>query len=107
MQGTEHRIHLRQVRIPGAVNNMGKVAVILKLMPESTETPIETLKEAVKAAVPDVDDIQEEPIGFGLSALKVAAVIEDEEGATDALESKLRDVEGIASAEIVDVNRMI
>ncbi|MBP2146806.1 elongation factor 1-beta [Methanofollis sp. W23] len=86
---------------------MGKVAVILKLMPESTETPMETLKEAVKAAVPSVDDIQEEPIGFGLSSLKVAVLVEDEEGATDALESKLNGVEGIASAEIIDVNRML
>ncbi|QSZ67401.1 elongation factor 1-beta [Methanofollis aquaemaris] len=86
---------------------MGKVAVILKLMPESAEIPIEALKEAVRAAAPGVDDIQEEPIGFGLSALKVAAVIEDEEGATDALESELAGVEGIASAEITDVNRMI
>ncbi|WP_298667128.1 elongation factor 1-beta [uncultured Methanofollis sp.] len=86
---------------------MGKVAVILKLMPESADIPVEDLKKAIKATVEGIDDIREEPIGFGLSALKVAAVIEDEEGATDALESKLAAVKGIASAEISDVNRMI
>ncbi|MDD4255163.1 MAG: elongation factor 1-beta [Methanofollis sp.] len=86
---------------------MGKVAVILKLMPESAEIAVEDLKTAIKATVPGIDDVREEPIGFGLFALKVAAVIEDEEGATDALESKLAAVEGIASAEITDVNRMI
>ena len=86
---------------------MGKVAVILKLMPESADIPVADLKEAVMAAVSGVDEIREEPIGFGLFALKVAAVIEDEEGATDALESKLAAVEGIASAQIIDANRMI
>lgn len=86
---------------------MGKVAVILKLMPESAEIPVADLKNAVLATVQGIDDVKEEPIGFGLVALKVAAVIEDEEGATDALESKLAAVKGIASAEIIDVNRMI
>ncbi|TAJ45473.1 elongation factor 1-beta [Methanofollis fontis] len=86
---------------------MGKVAVILKLMPESAEVPIEELKARVQTSVEGIDAIEAEPIGFGLSALKVAAVIEDEEGATDALESKLGAVEGIATAQIIDVNRMI
>lgn len=86
---------------------MGKVAVILKLMPESADVPIEELEKRVKATVSGIDEVRAEPIGFGLSALKVAAVIEDEEGATDALESKLAAVDGIATAEIVDVNRMI
>jgi len=86
---------------------MGKVAVILKLMPESADVPIEELEKRVKETVSGIDEIRAEPIGFGLSALKVAAVIEDEEGATDALESRLAAVEGIATAQIVDVNRMI
>ncbi|HDS63326.1 MAG TPA: elongation factor 1-beta [Methanofollis liminatans] len=86
---------------------MGKVAVILKLMPESADVPIEELEKRVKETVSGIDEIRAEPIGFGLSALKVAAVIEDEEGATDALESKLAAVDGISTAQIVDVNRMI
>ncbi|EJG06249.1 Elongation factor 1-beta [Methanofollis liminatans DSM 4140] len=86
---------------------MGKVAVILKLMPESADVPIEELEKRVKETVSGIDEIRAEPIGFGLSALKVAAVIEDEEGATDALESRLEAVDGIATAQIVDVNRMI
>lgn len=86
---------------------MGKVAVILKLMPESADIPVEDLKKTIRETVQGIDDVREEPIGFGLFAFKVAAVIEDEEGATDALESKLAAVEGIASAEITDVNRMI
>jgi len=86
---------------------MGKVAVILKLMHASAEIPIEELEKRVKETVSGIDEIRAEPIGFGLSALKVAAVIEDEEGATDALESKLAAVDGISTAEIVDVNRMI
>ena len=81
---------------------MGKVAVILKLMPESTETPMETLKEAVKAAVPSVDDIQEEPIGFGLVALKVVSVVPDKAGAPDEVEKALQNLEGVGSAEILE-----
>ncbi|RQD80449.1 MAG: elongation factor 1-beta [Methanocalculus sp. MSAO_Arc2] len=86
---------------------MGAVAVILRVMPESTEVDIETLKGAIREKIPGVSDIVEEPIGFGLVAIKVASVIQDEEGATDEIESKFLEIPGVERAEIVDLSRMI
>jgi len=80
---------------------MGNVAIILKIMPESPEIDREALKAAVRATVP-VDDIREEPIGFGLVALKVAVVVPDSAGAPDEIEAALQKIEGVASAEIVE-----
>ena len=53
---------------------MGKVAVIVRVMPESPEVDLEKLKSALKQKLPGIQDIQEEPIGFGLKALKLAAM---------------------------------
>ncbi len=94
------------MRIPGAVN-MGSVAVILKVMPESADVDLEGLKMAIREKIPGVSDIRDEPIGFGLVALKVATVIQDEEGATEGIESQFNDIPGIDRAEIVDLSRMI
>ncbi|NCU27231.1 elongation factor 1-beta [Candidatus Nomurabacteria bacterium] len=86
---------------------MGAVAVILKVMPESTDVDLEALKAAIREKIPGVSDIRNEPIGFGLVALKVATVIQDEEGATDGIESKFLEIPGIDRAEITDLSRMI
>ncbi|MCP1662913.1 MAG: elongation factor 1-beta [Methanocalculus sp. MSAO_Arc1] len=86
---------------------MGAVAVILKVMPESPDVDLEALKAAIREKIPGISDIRDEPIGFGLVALKVATVIEDEEGATETIEAKFLEVPGIDRAEIVDLSRMI
>jgi len=80
---------------------MGNVAIIVKIMPESPDVDREALKAAVKAAVP-VDDIREEPIGFGLVALKAVIVVPDKAGAPDEVEAALQKLEGVGSAEIVE-----
>ncbi|WP_054848569.1 elongation factor 1-beta [Methanoculleus chikugoensis] len=81
---------------------MGNVAIIVKIMPESPDVDREALKAAIRAAVP-VDDIREEPIGFGLVALKAAVVVPDSAGgAPDKVEAALQKIEGVASAEIVE-----
>ena len=89
-----------EVRVPGAIT-MGNVALILKIMPESPDVDREALKEAIRAAV-TADDIQEEPIGFGLVALKVAVVVPDRAGAPDEVERALQKIEGVGSVDIIE-----
>jgi elongation factor 1-beta len=82
---------------------MGSVAVILRVMPESPEINIEDLKKALKAKLPSIQEMKEEPIGFGLKALKVLAVVNDAGGETDAVEKALNEVAGVERAEIIEV----
>ena len=82
---------------------MGSVALILNVMPESPDVDLEELKAAMRAKVPSIQDIREEPIGFGLKALKVMAVVSDQGGETDALEEILSTIEGVERAEIVEL----
>jgi len=82
---------------------MGCVAVILRVMPESPEINIEDLKKALKVKLPGIQEIKEEPIGFGLKALKVLAVVNDAGGETDAIEKSLNQVPGVERAEIIEV----
>jgi elongation factor 1-beta len=82
---------------------MGSVAVIVRVMPESPDVNLEQLKKALKEKLPGIQEIREEPIGFGLKALKLVAVVNDSGGETDAIESSLSGVEGVERAEIVEV----
>jgi len=82
---------------------MGDVAIILKMMPESPEVDLGVVMAAIMAAVPETKDIREEPIGFGLSAIKALVVVPDVEGAPDRVEERFRAIDGLASVEIVDL----
>ncbi|MCX6686176.1 MAG: elongation factor 1-beta [Methanoregula sp.] len=85
---------------------MGSVAVIARVMPESPDVDLEKLKAALKKKLPGIQDIKEEPIGFGLKAIKLAAVINDAGGETDAIERSLSEVTGVGRAEIIEVTLM-
>ncbi len=82
---------------------MGNVAVILRVMPASPEINLEELKTAIRKAVPGVKEIREEPIGFGLKALKLVAVVSDQAGESDAIEQTVSGVKGVERAEIVEL----
>ena len=82
---------------------MGSVAGIARGMPDSPEVNLDQLKKALKQKLPGIQEIREEPIGFGLKALKLVAIINDAGGETDAIEKSLSEVAGVERAEIIEV----
>jgi elongation factor 1-beta len=65
------------------------------------------LEADLRKKVPSIQDVGVEPIAFGLKALKIAVIVEDGEGGTEAVEEALASVPGVSQAETVCVNRMI
>lgn len=55
----------------------------------------------------DVGKVEIEPVAFGLKALNLIFISNESKGGTDALEEKIRKIEGVASAEVTDVRRTI
>lgn len=82
---------------------MGSVAVIMRVMPESPEVSLEELKSALRVKLPGIQDVKEEPIGFGLKAIKFIAVVNDAGGETDMLEKTIGSIPGVERAEILEV----
>lgn len=77
---------------------MGQVAVTLKVMPDSADIDIPELKKTIEKQA-GVKEVREEPIGFGLVALKVLVVVPDVSGGTEKIEKELSGIEGVASVE--------
>ena len=82
---------------------MGDVACIIRVMPEGPEVDLEALKATLKKMAPEIHQITEEPIGFGLKALIGVAVVGDQGGQTDRLEELLSSAPGVERAEIREV----
>jgi elongation factor 1-beta len=72
-------------------------------MPESPEVDLGALVAEIKKKVPGLQDVKEEPIGFGLKALKIAVIVDDAAGVSDEVEEKLNAIKGVERAEIIEV----
>ena len=90
---------------------MASVVITLKIMPESPETDLESLKKKAKDNLKeqgaDVGREEFEPVAFGLKAIKLIFVRDEARGGTDEIENELSQLEGVNSVEVVDVRRAI
>ena len=85
------------------VIKMGDVAVTIKVFPESPEK-LEEVKKAVRELV-KVVKVEEEAIGFGLSAAIITFVMGDA-GGLDELEEKIAALPNVSQVQVADVNRL-
>ncbi len=91
---------------------MAKAIVTLKIMPESPETDMDKLfseaEEKIKAFAGEGDTKKEiEPVAFGLKALKIIFVMDEEKGGTEPLEKEIEFLDGVNSVDVIDVRRAI
>jgi elongation factor 1-beta len=76
---------------------MGKVAVSLRIMPESPDTDMEKVKSEI-AKMAQLNDAKIEPLAFGLKALKILVVVPDSN--FDGLEDKIKTISGVSEVEV-------
>ncbi len=87
---------------------MAKVLIIARVMPESPETDLESIKQEAQAFLKSEGALQvsfeEIPIAFSLKALMVKTDFPEEKG-TDIVEEKLTSIKGVSSVKIEDYRR--
>ena len=88
---------------------MADVIITLRVMPSEEEKFEELKNEAVKR----IENLggknirfEEEPIAFGLKALKFVFILAEEKG-TEEVELTLSTIPGVSSTQIVDVRRAL
>ena len=91
---------------------MANVVVTLKLMPESPEVDlskieIEAKKRIHKIVGPGDMKIEQEPIAFGLKAIKIMFIMNEAMGNTEPIEDAVANIDGVQSVEITDVRRAV
>ena len=91
---------------------MANVVVTLKIMPSSPEVDLHKIeadakKKIIDFAGPGDMKIEQEPIAFGLKALKIIFIMDEAKGSTEPIEDTIGDIEGVQSVEISDVRRVV
>ena len=75
---------------------MGEVICVYRILPDSPDD-FEIVKKALESMEPN--RLEEEPVAFGLKALKFTKIIPDGPGNLEELEKKLNSVDGVGSVE--------
>ncbi|MBU0667161.1 MAG: elongation factor 1-beta [Nanoarchaeota archaeon] len=91
---------------------MAQAIVTVKIMPKSPEVDLEALEAKAKIKIAEIfsegDTRTEiEPIAFGLKAVKITFVMDEQLGSPDKVAEAIEEFEEVNSAEIVDVRRAI
>ncbi len=89
---------------------MAKVLALIKVYPSGTDIDLKELVQRVKRSLPEGYEVtrhEEEPIAFGLKALKLYILMpEEEEGGTSKVEELLKGLEGVEEVEVEAVHRI-
>ena len=91
---------------------MARVVVTLRIMPQNIDTDLSKIESEVKKEIVKFCNSQEfktkiEPIAFGLKALDIIFVMDEDKGSTEELENSIGDINGVESVEVTDVRRAI
>ena len=91
---------------------MANVVATIKIMPESPDTDLSAIEDEAREKIRSYSGNEEmrseqEPIAFGLKALKIKFVMDENKGSPDALEEDLRSIDGVNSVETIDVRRAL
>jgi elongation factor 1-beta len=112
--GTAEKLQLNTNALNAAIQDLTKMAdvvITLKVMPDSPEIDLKAVQDKVGHLVKEfggeVGKIEEEPVGFGLVALKFYFVMSEDLGSTDDLEEKISQMKEVGNVEVTDVRRAI
>ncbi|WP_232685867.1 elongation factor 1-beta [Halobacterium zhouii] len=88
---------------------MGKVAAVLKVMPDSPEADLDELQERLSESLPEgakINGTDTDEVAFGLTALLATVIVPDDAGGTEAVEDAFGNVEGVESVSVEEVGRI-
>ena len=83
---------------------MGGVIVTIKVFPKSPED-IDKIWSGLERLKPE--KMEKQPVAFGLTIIQFIKIIKDEEGGTDAIEEKIRSLDGVSDLEVESVTRSL
>ncbi len=91
---------------------MASIIITIRVMPGSPDVDLNELENKVMKEIKKFTGETEtkneiEPVAFGLKALKITFVMDENKGSTEKLENNISKIKGVNSVEVIDVRRAI
>jgi elongation factor 1-beta len=99
------------MRLHRAELTMAQVIVTLKIMPAGPDTPLAPIQEKATRLIHEfggqVGKIDVQEVAFGLKALNLFFMMDEDVGSTESLEQEIATIEGVNSVDVTDVRRAL
>ena len=91
---------------------MADVIVKLRVMPTDPGVDLQKMQTACEAKINEfgasvIHSVNQEPIAFGLKALVIIFLINEQKSDMEKLETNIKTISNVNSAEVIDVRRAI
>ena len=91
---------------------MARIVVTLRIMPTSPEINLSQIEEKAKIQITEFAHtatfkVEQRDVAFGLKALNISFMMDENKGTTEPLEQKIAAIIGVNSVEVTDVRRTI
>ncbi len=91
---------------------MASVVITMKIMPEDPSTDLAKIEHEAKARIHKHTGSSEckvviEPIAFGIKAIKITFIVDEDKGSPDELEADIGKISHVNSVETIDVRRAL
>lgn len=90
---------------------MATVLITFKIMPENPEVNLMEIESQAKTKITEygakIIKTEQEPVAFGLKALKISIAMDEKKGNTEPLENNLKEINGVMNVEVTDVRRAV
>ena len=91
---------------------MAQVVITLKIMPESPDVDLFRIQREAESLIVDFAGkgkikAEIEPVAFGLKAIKLIFVSDENKSNLEPLEESIKNIDGVESVNVVDVRRGI
>ncbi len=90
---------------------MAQVVVTLKIMPESPSTDFASIQEKATKLIHEfggqVGKVDIQNVAFGLKALNLFFMMDEDVGSTESLEQEIAKLHGVNSVDVTDVRRTV
>ncbi len=90
---------------------MAQVIITIRIMPESPDTDLAKIEEEATQLISkfggSVGKSEKIPVAFGLKAVDLTFVSDEDKGSPDDLEIEIANLENVASATVTNVTRAL
>ena len=89
---------------------MADVIIKLKIMPTDPSSDLAKIQKESEVKIKAfgaklIHSVSQEPVAFGLKAVVIVFLIDEQKSDMDALEAQIKSITGVNSAEVIDVRR--
>jgi len=89
---------------------MAQTVITIRIMPDSPDVNLEAIEKKARSEIEKlngyVGKVEIVPVAFGLNSINITFILDESKG-TEIVEERIKSIEDVQNAEVIDVRRAV